>query len=183
MRVYLDTGVFVDYLIYRSHAGAYLRKRGRRNRTVEDLHKDVSECLSKIERSHDGFTSSLTLYEAEEALFSKLMKSSIGIGDRTKYIIASGRVVTIQILAIKNSFNLRILELSEDVIKKQVRETDLQIKGVRTADSLHLATAMLNNADLIVTTDRHLLKLSGVFRNQKGTHIQCVDTNEAKKLL
>ena len=183
MRVYLDTGVFVDYLIYRGHAGYFLRKRGRRNRTIQQLHQDVSECLDKIGRAHNGLTSSLTLYEAEEALFSKLMKSSRGIKNRKKYVIMSSRSLSLQILAMKSHFNLQILDLSENVIEKQVRETGLQIRGIRAGDSLHIATAILNNADIIITTDRHLLNLHMVFQNQSGTYIQCLDTNVAKNLL
>jgi len=183
VRVYLDTGVFVDYLIYRGHAGQFLRKRGRRNRTVRQLHQDVSECLDKIGRAHHGFTSSLTLYEAEEALFSKLMKSCRGIKNRKKYVIISSRSLSVQILAIKSHFNLQIIDLSEHIIKKYVQETNLQIRGIRTADSLHMTTAILNNADIIVTTDRHLLRLDKVFQNRNGKQIKCLDTNIAKKLL
>ena len=72
MRVYLDTGVFIDYLINRSHAGHYLRKGARRGRTPGQLNKDVVSCLSKIGRKHEGFTSCLALYELEDALFTEL---------------------------------------------------------------------------------------------------------------
>ena len=91
MKVYLDTGVFVDYLTYRGVAGFFLRTRGRRNRPVQVLAEDVSECLQRISSGHEGFTSSLTFYEVEEALYTRLLKSSKGIQDRTRYVIASSR--------------------------------------------------------------------------------------------
>lgn len=183
MKVYLDTGVFVDYLIYRGHAGHLLRRRGRRNRTVQQLHQDVSECLDKIGKKHDGFTSSLTLYEAEETLFSRLVRSSRGIRNRKRFLVISSRSLSVQILAIKSFHNLRILDLSESVIRKHVQETQLQTRGIRAADSMHMATAILNNADIVITTDRHLLGLNKVFQNQNGKYIQCQDTNVAKNLL
>lgn len=183
MRVYLDTGVFVDYLIYRGHAGLLLRTRGRRNRSVKQLHQDVSECLNKIGRKHDGFTSSLALYEAEEALYSKLWKSQRGIGGRKIHVIISSRNVPLQILAVKERYNLNILNLSENVMKRHVAEVSLQTKGIRAADSLHIVTAMLNNADIVISTDKHLLQHNNVFRNQNGKKIQCLDTNDVKKLL
>lgn len=183
MRVYLDTGVFVDYLIYRGHAGLLLRTRGRRNRSVKQLHQDVSECLNKIGNKHDGFTSSLALYEAEEALYSKLWKSHKGIGNRKIHVVIASRNVPFQMIAIKERYNLKILNLSEDIMKRHMVEISLQTKGIRAADSLHVVTAMLNNADIFITTDKHLLQHSNVFQNQNGNRMQCLDTNDAKKLL
>ena len=183
MKVYLDTGVFVDYLIYRGHAGIFLRTRGRRNRPVQQLSADVAECFKIIQNSHEGFTSSLTLYEAEDALYSRLLKSSKGIEDRKRYIITSARSLIIQIFTIMEVFDLRLLNLSEDIIKRQVQEIDLQIRGIRAADSLHMATAIIHNADIIISTDRHLLNLNEVFNNQNKKQIKCLDTNEAKNYL
>ncbi len=183
MRVYLDTGVFVDHLIYRSHAGNYLRTKGRRNRSIQQLSQDVSECLEKISRSHDGFTSSLTLYEVEDAMFEILQKSSKGIPDRNKYLILSCRCLISQVMITKESFKLNILDLSETTIKKITEEMELQRRGVRAADSLHMATAILNNIDLIVSTDKHILNLNNVFNNNNGVTIQCLDTDKAKLLL
>ena len=98
-------------------------------------------------------------------------------------MIISSRSLSVQILAIKSYYNLRILDLSESVVIKQVQETQLQIRGIRAADSLHIATAILNNVDIVITTDRHLLGLNRVFQNQNGKYIQCLDTNVAKNLL
>ena len=183
MRVYLDTGVFVDYLIYRGHAGHFLRKRGRRNRSVKQLHQDVSDCLNKIGKMHEGFTSSLTLYEVEEALYSHLWRSAKGVKDRKTHVIISSRCVPEQVLAIRDRYNLEILSLSENIVKRHVGETRLKTLSIRAADSLHMVTAILNNADILVSTDSHLLNLNNVFQNQKGKYIQCLDTNNAKNVL
>lgn len=183
MKVYLDTGVFVDYLIYRGITGHFLRKRGRRNRSVKQLHQDVSMCLHKIGKMHDGFTSSLTLYEAEEALYSYLWKSTKGVRYRKAHVIISSRNVPLQVLAIKDRYNLQILDLSEDIVERHVGETRLIRLGVRAADSLHMVTAILNDADILISTDLHLLALNKTFQNQKGKYIECLDTNKAKNVL
>ena len=183
MRVYLDTGVFVDYLIYRGHAGHFLRKRGRRNRSIRQLHQDVSECLDKIGKKHEGFTSSLTLYEVEEALYSNLWKSTKGVKNRKTHVIISSRDVPLQVLAIKDHYNLQILNLSEHIVKRHVGEIRLKMLGIRAADSLHMVTAIQNNTDILISTDLHLLNLNNVFQNPNGKYIQCLDTKDAKKTL
>ena len=71
MRVYIDTGIFIDFLVTRGHSGAYLRTAPRRGRAPDQLANDAEECLQRIARTHTGLTSALTLYEAEEALFTK----------------------------------------------------------------------------------------------------------------
>ena len=183
MRVYLDTGVFVDYLIYRGHVGHFLRKKGRRNRSVRQLQQDATECLAKIAKSHEGFTSCLTFCEAEEALFSQLKRASKGIKDGNRFAVVSSRSSGLQILMIRDLFGLKILDLSEDVVEKEMKETALQMRGMRAGDSLHLITAITNNAEVIITTDKHLLSVNGVFQNNIGRGIQCLDTNAAKNLL
>ncbi len=183
MRIYLDTGVFVDYLIYRSHAGIFLRSKGRRNRTIQQLSDDVFECLKRISNSHDGFTSSLTLYEVENALYKRMSSSSKGIPDKKRFLVSSCRCLVYQTLIIKDIYNLEVLDISENTIKKLVEISEFQLRGVLAADSLHMATAILNNIDIILSTDKHLLALDQVFKNQNGTIIKCLDTDDAKNLL
>lgn len=183
MKVYLDTGVFVDYLTYHGFLGSFLRKKGRRNRTVQQLHQDVSDCLDKISKCPDGFTSCLAMYEAEEALFARLMKASRGLSHGKKFAITSSRTLNLQILTIKQVFKLRILDLTEKTFEEEQKQISLQIKGIRAGDSLHMTTAILNDADMIITTDKNLLALDKIFQNAKGTQMQCLDTNIAKRIL
>jgi len=183
MKVYLDTGVFVDYLIFRGHAGYFLRKKGRRNRTIQELTNDALDCFNKIKSSHEGLTSSLTLYEIEESMYQELNKSSKGITDKKRFVISSSRCLIIQIMVIVDLYNLRILDLTNDIIMRSVQEIDFQLKGIRAADSLHILTAIKNNANLIISTDDHLIKLNEVFKNQSGKKIKCMDTDDAKRYL
>jgi hypothetical protein len=92
MRVYLDTGVFIDYFINRSHVGHYLRTGSRRGRTPKKLNKDVISCLSRISRKHEGFTSNLTLYELEHALFTAMKNTYKGSSHLDRYL-DSGRKI------------------------------------------------------------------------------------------
>ncbi len=186
MKVYLDTGVFLDYLIYRGHAGLLLREKARRNRTIQQLSTDVTECLNKIQKSHEGFTSSLTLYEAEEALFSAILESSKSIIPtpyKHRYIIMSSRIIIPQILTTIDSYDLELLNLSEDIIRRQAYDAELQKRGVRAGDSLHIVTAIISNADIIISTDEDLLCLNEIFTNQNGIPIKCLDTNDSKNCL
>lgn len=183
MRVYLDTGVFVDYLSYPGYLGSVLRKKGRRNRNVQQLQQDVTDCLNRIHRKHVGFTSCLAMYEAEEALFARLMKISKGVPNGRKFAIPSSRTLNIQVLMVKKHFNLKILDLTEDIFQKELQNISLQIIGIRAGDSLHMTTAILNDADMIITTDKHLMALDRTFSNSKSTPIRCLDTNDAKQIL
>lgn len=183
MRVYLDTGVFIDYFIDRSHAGHYLRKGGRRGRTPRKLHKDVVSCLSRISRKHEGFTSCLTLYELEHALVTELKKVFKGSSHVTPFIISSARSAVVQGMTVAQLYNVKFLDLSERIVKKQLQELTLQHRGIMAADSLHVVTAVHADADIIISTDTHIQKLDNIFQNSRGSHIRCVDTDVALTLL
>jgi hypothetical protein len=75
MRAYLDSGIFLDYLIGRGHAGAYLRTADRRGRLPAQLGEDAEACLTLLAAKHEAFTSSLTCYEVEEAM--RVMQNSL----------------------------------------------------------------------------------------------------------
>jgi predicted nucleic acid-binding protein len=125
----------------------------------------------------------LTFYEAEDTLFKHLKKSSKGIENGSKFAIISSRSSGLQIQTIKEYFDLEIVDLTEDVVEKELKETALQTRGIHVGDSLHIATAIVNNAEVIITTDRHLQSVSGVFQNNMGQIIRCLDTDAAKNLL
>ena len=68
MRVYFDTGVFIDYLSQRGTTTAVLRTAGRRGRMLGDLARDADRLFEIVSRSDAGATSCLTYCEVEEAL-------------------------------------------------------------------------------------------------------------------
>jgi len=86
-------------------------------------------------------------------------------------------------MVIVNLYNLKILDLTEDIIIKSMQEIELQLKGIRAADSLHILTAINNNAEVIISTDGDLIKLDDVFKNKDGIKIKCMDTDVAKSYL
>lgn len=183
MRVYLDTGVFLDYLAPRGHAGNFLRITDRRGRTVEQLSKDAERCLIAIGSKHEGVTSCLTLYEVEHAMYEKLKNLSSGLSDRHRYLITSARSLTVQVLSMVRYHEIQVLDLSQVIFQKTVSEIELQSRAIEAADSIHIATAILHDMDLIISTDDHMLNLNRVFTNSSGGQIQCVDTDEALLVL
>jgi predicted nucleic acid-binding protein len=183
MRVYLDTGVFIDYFINRSHAGHYLRTGSRRGRTPKKLDKDVVSCLNRISRKHDGFTSSLTLYELEHALFSAMKNTHKGSSHLDRILIPAARSAVYQGITVAQLYKIKLVDVSETIILKQLREVTLQIHGIMAADSLHIVTAIDNDADVIISTDAHMHGLDNVFQNSTGSRIRCVDTDVALTLL
>ncbi len=79
MKVYIDTGIFIDYLSPQAIAGGSLRSTDRRGRTPQKLFEDAEKVLKRIAASHIGATSSLTYYEIEEALFKQMTSIAKGM--------------------------------------------------------------------------------------------------------
>lgn len=183
MKVYLDTGLFLDYLAPRGHAGYFLRITDRRGRTVDQLSKDAAGCLIEIGSKHEGVTSCLTLYEVENAMYEKLKDLSSGLSDLHRYLITSARSLTVQVLSMVKYHKIRVLDLSQVIFQKTVSEIEFQSRAIEAADSIHIATAIVHDVDLIISTDDHMLNLNGVFANSSGGQIQCVDTDDALLVL
>ena len=182
--MYLDTGVFYDYLIYRSMMGGVVRTRGRRNRSINQLSQDVEDCLKSFRRNaHDVFTSSITFLEVEESIYERLRRTLPSVDDRHKYLIMSSRPNILQVITICNQYNIDIINFSIDLARKSVENCQLQSLGIRARDTIHLVSAIDVNADLVISTDRHLLNLNRQITNANGNPIQCLDTNDAKNIL
>ena len=183
MKAYLDSGVFIDYLIGRGHAGAYLRSADRRGRLPAQLGLDAEECLTRLAARHHALTSSLTGYEVEEAMFKELRKSTSGIPYAAKYIIPAARAVMTQTLMTIDNFSVELVDLTEGVIRAQCNNVALQMKGVRAADALHITTALLHDSDVLVSTDLAILDLDGELKTITGKTMKCLDTDAAIELL
>jgi hypothetical protein len=101
VKVYIDTGLFIDCLTSRGPVGAYLRTAAGRGRSPAALCIDAECCLSKIAQSHKGITSSLTYYEVEEALFRELVRKNTGVAHAKKYLIPAARSAITQVMMTK----------------------------------------------------------------------------------
>jgi len=183
VKVYLDSGVFIDYLIGRGHTSSFLRATERRGRPPERLLADAEACFSAIVQGHEGVTSSLTCYEVEEAMYRELRRSTTEVVSVDRFIIPAARAVIMQTLVTIELFKIALLDLTSAVVIAQCDNVELQRRGIRAADALHIATALAHDAHVFVTTDGNLLALDNAFANADGTRVRCVDTDEALSLL
>jgi hypothetical protein len=87
VRVYFDTGVFIDYLGTRGSTNAILRSSGRRGRTPTEVAVDAERLFERVSRAHSGGTSCLTYYEVEEALYRLLAQSAKGVSSAGTLLI------------------------------------------------------------------------------------------------
>ena len=97
MRVYFDTGVFIDYLSTRGSANALLRSSDRRGRTPAEIATDAERLFESVNKTHSGATSCLTFYEVEEALYRLLAQSAKGISRVDMLLIPAARSITTQV--------------------------------------------------------------------------------------
>jgi predicted nucleic acid-binding protein len=181
--VYFDTGPFIDYLSTRGAANALLRSAGRRGRTPTDIAADAERLFERASRIHKGATSCVTYYEVEEALYRLLAQSAKGVSRADTLLIPAARSITTQVQIVVELFEIAVLDLTADIVRLQLRQLDLQTRGIRAADALHVATAIEFNADLLVSADETILSLDGVVVNTDGRKVICADTDRALQLL
>ena len=134
MRVYFDTGVFIDYLCTRGNTNAILRSTPRRGRSPAEMAFDAERLFEKVSRSHAGATSCLTYYEVEEALFRILTQSAKGVTSADTLLIPVARSITTQVQIVVELFNVAVLDLTSATVRLQLQQLDLQTRGIRAAD-------------------------------------------------
>jgi predicted nucleic acid-binding protein len=186
VRVYFDTGVFIDYLSARGHTNTILRSSGRRGRTPAEMAIDAERLFEKVSRMHIGATSCLTYYEVEEALYGLLSQSAKGVSRAHTLLIPASRSITTQVQMVVELFKISVLDLTSGTVRlqlEQLEQLDLQTRGIRAADALHAATAIAFNADLLVSTDHALLDMDEVLMNTQHSRIRCRDTDSALQIL
>jgi len=185
MTVYIDTGVFIDYLIYRSLSGKLPRKVQRRRRSMSRLAKDVDSCLSKIKRNnYQALTSTLTLFEIENVMFQNITHYfKKGIAYKDSHVVISARIAINQGIATANTYNIKFLDLNNAIVHQMISSIVLQLKSIQSADSLHIITAIQNNAEIFISTDKHMTDLDNTIQNTNGKLIRFVDTDEALNIL
>src|SRR5204863_6043158 len=137
VRVYFDTGVFIDYLSTRGRANAFLRSTERRGRAPAEIAADAERLFERVGNSHIGATSCLTYYEVEEALYRLLAQSAKGISRADTLLIPAARSITTQVQIVVELFNVSVLDLTSATVRLQLCQLDLQTRGIRAADALH----------------------------------------------
>jgi predicted nucleic acid-binding protein len=184
VKAYLDSGVFIDYLAAEAGPGANLRSTKRRGRDPERLRTDAEQCLTAIRVHHGGTTSTVTCWEVEEALYAELVRQSPGASSRARRrFIQPARQFVTQTLTASDFFRIKVVALTRTIVEAQCANVQLQDRGIRAADSLHITTALAEGAELLITTDSNLIRLDNVFENAAGAFLRCVDTDHALSLL
>ena len=156
MRVYVETGILIDYLAQAPFAA--LRPAQRRGRSPRQLYNDAHAVLELISTSHEGAVSAFSFYEVEEALYALVSRAIKGVPNVQAIRLAATRPILIQALYFAS-------------------------QGVRVADGLHLMMAAEYDADLLLSADRDILRLNGQILNQGGRLMRCDDTNAGLSLL
>jgi predicted nucleic acid-binding protein len=179
VRVYFDTGVFIDYLSTRGSANALLRSSERRGRSPVEIANDAERLFETVSKRHIGATSCLTYYEVEEALYRLLAQAAKNISRADTLLIPAARSITTQVQIVVDLFNIAVLDLTAATVRLQLQQLHLQTRGIRAADALHAATAIAFDADLLVSADDAILGLDGILLNAQGRKIACQDTDLA----
>jgi hypothetical protein len=89
MRVYLDTGVFIDFLSL--HSNSIFRTTDRRIALQQQIAADAGRLFERVKRAHTGGTSCLTYYEAEEASYGQHRRSAKGVPQADRLLIPMAR--------------------------------------------------------------------------------------------
>jgi hypothetical protein len=116
VRVYLDTGVFIDYLGPRGSLNALLRSTDRRGRSPGDIATHAERLFERVSRVHTAATSCLTYYEVEEALYRLLVQSAKGVSHADTLLIPVARSMTTQVQMVVEHFNISVLDLTNWLI-------------------------------------------------------------------
>jgi predicted nucleic acid-binding protein len=184
VKAYLDSGVFLDYLITEDHPGASLRSTKRRGRDPERLRIDAERCLTAIQHHHTGATSTVTCWEVEEAMYAELVRRfpEVGVSARSVFVPVARLLVT-QMLVMIDFFRIHLVDLTRHIVTAQCGNFELQARGIRAADALHVTTALAESAEVLITTDSNLIRLNNIFENSAGAPLRCVDTDHALSLL
>jgi hypothetical protein len=148
---------------------------------VARLSEDVRNCFQAILNGrHHGFTSALTFYEAENVIYEKLHRSPIyrPADQSTRSLIDLASGISRQLLSLTAFFRFDILDLSRITIERRLVVLSPVIGDLKVGDHIHLITAILSNADMIISTDKDFLRIDRRFPNDNGDEIRCFDTDE-----
>ena len=183
MKVYVDTGVFVDFLINRGHVATLLRSAGQRRRDLAGLQRDADACLQRSTAGHELITSCHTLFEVEDAVFRQMKTAAAGTPHNERFAIQTARPAVLQVMTTAALFGVQLVPVTPLILDDLVGNVELQRRGVRTGDSLHVVTAIREAAELVISADSDVLALDGVFTNTAGRALRCLDTDAALALL
>jgi predicted nucleic acid-binding protein len=179
---YVDTSIFIDYFVGRRDDAAILRETPRRQRLPAQLSNDADQCLRKLTAPHSIITSALTFYEVEEAMLRALAKAGSALTGRRpadKFLVPAARVVLEQMFATSEVFGIKVVDLTLTTVSAQRLNHELTVSGIRSADALHISSALLHDADVMITGDKRLVSLDSRLRTTSGNALRILDTDAA----
>jgi uncharacterized protein with PIN domain len=182
-RVYVDTGIFIDYLSPLALGGGALRRAPRRGRSPQALFTDAAALLAKLAAAHCGATSCLAYFETEEVLHKVWRASTKGRAHSSLISILAARSIVPQVALAIHFFQLEELALTPAIVARQFTLPILHAGAIRAGDCLHICTALDFGADLIVSADDDILQLDRQLLSARGTPIRCLDIADAFSLL
>jgi len=186
MRVYFDSGPFLDYLRFRSELVSQLRLKSRRGRSQAQISTDLEECLRKLSGTdHASFTSALTLVELEDTLQKDLRRKAKGLPlpNKSYFFLLDGRALLDYVVSVCQFHQIKIVDLQPAHIGLVLGTAEMKARKLSFRDSLHIACAVLLDCRAILTTDSGVLKVDNVFRNSKGDLVRCLDSDQLHLLL
>lgn len=116
-------------------------------------------------------------------MYRALSASVRGMPNGDRLIIPPARAVISQTLVTIELFRIVLVDLTPHIVNAQCGNEELQLRGIRAADALHVSTALAEGADILISTDRDLIDLDAVFTSAAGNRLRCVDTDTAVALL
>ena len=183
MKVYVDTGILIDYLSKQALGGASLRSTARKGRDSQKLHGDAAQLLKCVADDHEGATSCFTYYELEEALHKRWEAEAKGVVNAAALRVLAARSIMPQAAMVILFFQLKVLDLTAAIVAEQLNHTAVHVAGVRAADALHVTSAVVFGADIIVSADDDILQLDGQVTNSAGKQMICTDSDGAVLVL
>ena len=117
-------------------------------------------------------------------MYAELVRRSPPDEPVTKHLIVPiARDLVTHTLITIDLFQIQLIDLTRRIIDAHCNNLELQDRGIRSADALHVTTALAEGAELLITTDSSLIRLDNIFENAAGLTLRCVDTDHALALL
>lgn len=175
MIIYLDTGFFIDYFSGRSMVAVNLRTESRRGRKVDQIQKD-SESILKKTGTHELITSVTTALEYSDNTYDELKKFSKGLPDISVENVMKTKAETAVFYKRCEKEHIRLVPLDDKILLYALRNPEYDELEIK--DAIHVQTARISKANIIVSADSDLLKCDKTF-----DRIRILDTDGVLKLL
>ena len=180
MKVYLDTGFFIDYDSARNPVAISLRVAGRRNRSLRRVQTDAATTMDKL-RLHHSFTSTLAVIEYERAMFYSLHEMTRGVSSGQQNAEALSKFYAGLFLDIVcRQRHIRVIPLPANLIRAASVAT--RASSLELRDAIHLECAIGFDCDMIISPDEHFHRLDRRI-TISGRPVRIVDTNVAVRML